>query len=230
MILKLSNNLPELFADAEKALKLYERISLSNLAPALNELRYAGHHILETVNANDDAERQGHELRAAEHCERARFDAKEATIVTLLECIADLRSLGISGEEMRKFIPEWDTLIDQASAARSLLERSGNAQEAQDSQAMDDAIACLMDFRDRILAAESDVLSLRDQHEEERRKIDEYNLAEKARAEDEANWAKERKEDRRYVASMLLSIAGIVLGVFGLFASVYGIFLTYKAC
>ena len=94
---------------------------------------------------------------------------------------------------------------------------------------MDEAIARLMDFRDHILAVESKVLSLRNRREDERRKIEEYNLAEKIRAEDEANLAKERKDDRRYIASTILSIAGIILGVFGLAASVYGIILTLKA-
>lgn len=68
----------------------------------------------------------------------------------------------------------------------------------------------------------SNILALRKRQDEENRRIEEYNLAEKARAEDEANLVRERKDDRRYVASM-------VLGIFGLLASVYGIILTLRA-
>ena len=42
----LSNKIKQLFDEAEDALKKYERISLTSLAPALNELRYAGHHLI----------------------------------------------------------------------------------------------------------------------------------------------------------------------------------------
>ena len=224
----LSSKIKVLYEDAENALKRYERITLSNLAPALNELRYAGHHVLEADAATDDESRKSHETRAIGHCERAKLDAKEATIISLLECVADLRSLGIAADEMREFIPDWNALVDEASAARSLLERIGNAKGADDDMEVDAAIAKLMDFRDRIIAAESSVLALRNHREEEARKIEEYNLAEKARAEDEANVARERKDDRRYVASIILSAVGIVLGIFGLAASIYGIILTLK--
>ena len=118
MTLTLSNKISSLYHEAENALKLYERISLSNLAPALNELRYAGHHILEAKSAADDEERLKHEERAVAHCERSIYDAKEATIITLLECIADLRTLGFSADEMRVFIPEWDTYINEASGSK----------------------------------------------------------------------------------------------------------------
>ena len=68
MSLPLLSKIHSLFEEAEDALKLYERISLSNLAPALNELRYAGHHILAAEAAEDDAVRDSHARRAVGHC------------------------------------------------------------------------------------------------------------------------------------------------------------------
>ncbi len=41
----------KLFADAESAIKLYERIGLDNVVAAVNELRYAGEHILAAETA-----------------------------------------------------------------------------------------------------------------------------------------------------------------------------------
>jgi len=224
-----SSSIRKLYEEAEEALKRYERISLVNLAPALNELRYVGHHLLEADGAGNEADKLQHLTRAKAHCERARYDAKEATIISLLECVADLRAMGISADEMRQFIPDWDDLIDDASAARTLLERTGNVKNDRDDAEIESAIERLMCFRERILAAESGVLSLRNQREEENRKIEEANLAEKARAEDEASIARERKDDRRFITSTILAVAGIVLGVFGLVASVYGIMLTLRA-
>ena len=224
-----SSSIRKLYEEAEEALKRYERISLANLAPALNELRYAGHHLLEADGVENEADKLQHLARAKAHCERARYDAKEATIISLLECVADLRAMGISADEMRQFIPDWDNLIDDASAARALLERTGNVKNIGDDAEIESAIGRLMYFRERILAAESGVLSLRNRREEENRKIEEANLAEKARAEDEANIARERKDDRRFITSTILAVTGIVLGVFGLVASVYGIMLTLRA-
>ena len=151
MILPLLSKIKSLYDEAESSLKLYERITLTNLAPALNELRYAGHHLLAAENATNDEDRNSHAERAIGHCERARYDAKEATIISLLECIADLRLLGVSADEMRVFIPDWDELIDEASKARSLLEHSGNVKETVNNKALDEAISKLMDFRDRII-------------------------------------------------------------------------------
>ena len=153
MILTPSNKIKSLFDEAESALKRYERISLSNLAPAINELRYAGHHLLEAENATCEDDRMTHEAQAIDHCVRAKMDAKEATVVSLLECVADLRSKDVSADDMRMFIPDWDRFIDEASKARSLLERSG-IWEKDNSHEIDEAIDKLMDFRDRIIETE----------------------------------------------------------------------------
>ena len=76
-----SSSIRKLYEEAEEALKRYERISLANLAPALNELRYAGHHLLEADGAGNEADKSQQLTRAKAHCERARYDAKEATMV-----------------------------------------------------------------------------------------------------------------------------------------------------
>ena len=179
-------------------------------------------------NAANEDECDAHEQQAMDHCERAKKDAKEATIISLLECVADLCSWGVSADDMRKFIPDWDKFIDKASEARSMLERS-DIWETDNNVEVDQAIENLMAFRDRILETEPKVRSLLEQRELEARKIEEYNLAEKARVENEANIEKERKDDRRYVLSIILSLMGIVLGALGLASAILGIILTLKA-
>lgn len=73
------------------------------------------------------------------------------------------------------------------------------------------------------------IQSLYEDAENALKRYERITLTNKARAEEAAIIARERKDDRRYVASMVLSVAGIVLGVFGLAASIYGIILTIKA-
>ncbi len=228
MILVHSNKIASLFNEAEVALKQYERINLLNLLPAVNELRYAGRHLLEAENAISEEEREKHEAQAIDHCERAKWDAKEATIISLLDFIAELRSRDISPDDMRMYIPEWDKFIDDASKARSLLERAG-IHDSVNAPDVDDAIEKLLDFRDRIIEAEPKVLSLLEQRKKKAYEIEEYNLAEKARVENEKNIERERQDDRRYVTSMILSLMGIVLGFLGVAASIFGILITIKS-
>ena len=42
---------------------------------AINELRYAGHHVLEASQADDEAEVEDHIASARNHCRRAVNDA-----------------------------------------------------------------------------------------------------------------------------------------------------------
>ena len=56
------NEVKKRYAEAETALKAYERITLTNLAPAINQLRYAGNHLLRASSEADDAERERHIL------------------------------------------------------------------------------------------------------------------------------------------------------------------------
>ena len=83
-----------LYSKAEAAIKLYERIGLDNLTIPLNELRYAGQHILRAETEANAEESKEDLFKAYRHCERALYDAKEATILCLLETVASFRESG----------------------------------------------------------------------------------------------------------------------------------------
>ena len=58
--------------------------------PAINELRYAGHHLLQSID--DDGVINIESLRKAKsHCERAMYEAAEAGIMFCLDSIKDFR-------------------------------------------------------------------------------------------------------------------------------------------
>ena len=75
----------KIYSDAEYAIKRYERIALEDQVAAINELRYAGHHVLEASLAEDESEIEDHIASARNHCRRAVNDAKDAAIVSQLE-------------------------------------------------------------------------------------------------------------------------------------------------
>lgn len=73
-----------LFQEAEDDIKDAERRSLNLCVPAVNELRYAGHHVLRGLAASAPEEREEQYLRASRHCQRARYDAVEMRLWSLL--------------------------------------------------------------------------------------------------------------------------------------------------
>ena len=56
--------------------------------PAHNELRYAGHHLLQSINDEGEVADEDLFRKAKNHCERAMYEAAEAGIMHILEAVA----------------------------------------------------------------------------------------------------------------------------------------------
>jgi len=76
-----------LFSKAEDRIKIVERINKNIVIPAVNELRYAGRHILWSLNAEAGYDKISHIEKAKSHCKRAIFDASEGGT---LFCLANI--------------------------------------------------------------------------------------------------------------------------------------------
>lgn len=74
----------QLYCDAEKRLKKVEHLTSDLAIPAINQLRYAGRHLVRILgNCAQDSQK---ELEQAEnHCKRASFDACESGLIYCLE-------------------------------------------------------------------------------------------------------------------------------------------------
>ena len=70
--------LAPLFEKAETAIKRVEHETSNLTIPAVNQLRYAGHHLIRSLN---DKSKNDELRKAANHCKRALFDAYEAGIL-----------------------------------------------------------------------------------------------------------------------------------------------------
>lgn len=216
-----------LYADAEDSIKRYERIGLDNLVPAINELRYAGQHLLAAETAEVEDERDKHLFRAERHCERARYDAKECTIVALLEGIATIRSLGFTDAELGSVVPDWAKIIKAASAAQTFIIHAGNVKSAPIAE-LDAAIDALMDASEKLRQCEPAIMGLR---QKKLAAIDAERQAEedrRVRAQEEAMLEQRTNEDRRYARSVLLAWIGIAIGALGLAATIYGTILALR--
>ena len=88
-----------LYAEAEFAIKRYERIALEDQIAAVNELRYAGHHILEAESEEDETKRLDHLTSARNHCRRAVQDAKDGHFASDGDSRAVCRAAARTGRE-----------------------------------------------------------------------------------------------------------------------------------
>ena len=116
-----SNDVKEAYETADQfAREVGERRSLVSI-PAHNELRYAGHHFMQSVGA-DDAEAADLRRKSFSHCQRAMYEAAEAGIMSWLKEINtfknDYRHLVVSS-----VVPNYAMILTAAKEAQAALAR-----------------------------------------------------------------------------------------------------------
>ena len=77
---------------AESRLKENELLHGEIRIVVINELRYAGSHIIKSLSCNDDIEKENQLESAIKHCKRAIYDSYEISILNLLESIKSIIS------------------------------------------------------------------------------------------------------------------------------------------
>ena len=109
LILKLV----ELYDTADRFAREVEDYCNEPVIPAINQLRYAGHHLAKGVaasGAGDDEKSRKELLKAKGHCKRSLYDASDAGIVFVVEYLKefryDYRDLVI-GEVIPNFVESW---------------------------------------------------------------------------------------------------------------------------
>ena len=110
-----------LFSNAEDKIKKIEHLAGGVIIPAVNQLRYAGQHLVRTLNGNGDSKE---ELRqAVNHCKRASFDACEAGLLYCLKLFMQFQ------DDYRKvsiipILPDWLDYCALAREAQNLIQIS----------------------------------------------------------------------------------------------------------
>lgn len=122
----------DLFQDAERQIKKAEEISGDLAVPAVNELRYAGCHLLEALSSDTPHLATEQVARARRHCQRAIFDASDASIIYLLEGVRafqdDYRRLVISD-----VIADYTDIKKTISDTRHKIEKARDDNERRES-------------------------------------------------------------------------------------------------
>ena len=73
------------YATAEKTIKLAEQVLEVLPVVSVNELRYAGFHVLKAIDNENEESSKEHLIFAKDHCERATLDAAALALVALTE-------------------------------------------------------------------------------------------------------------------------------------------------
>ena len=117
-----------LYDDADKFAREVAEFRESIAIPAHNELRYAGHHLLQALEDDGTVADQEQLRRASNHCERAMYEAAEAGITSLLISIQQFRE-DYKDIVVREVVPTYGDCIASAREAQELLTR-GRSKEA----------------------------------------------------------------------------------------------------
>ena len=146
----------QLYEDADKFAREVAEFRESISIPAHNELRYAGHHLLQALDDDGTVADQEQLRRACNHCERAMYEAAEAGITSLLISIrqfkddykdivisevvsaySDHKALAREAQQLlirgrSKEATATATASDYMQAFRRLLEASDSLEDARD--------------------------------------------------------------------------------------------------
>ena len=100
--------LRERYALADRISKSVSLFGDEVAIPAINELRYAGYHLLQALGENGSLENSSHIDQAIEHCDRAIYDATEVGIIALAQRISKFLSYyrSVAMREAVRDLPE----------------------------------------------------------------------------------------------------------------------------
>lgn len=98
------------YSRAEKAIKEFDLVDGNLCFPAVNQLRYAGYHILKCISCDRGAENDAYEqyYKALNHAKRAYYDARECLLISLINKVKDISELlGPFTFLLEKYIPNY---------------------------------------------------------------------------------------------------------------------------
>lgn len=184
------DNIEKNFKDAESKIKSAELLDQTISIPSINELRYAGHHILRATQLKEEDEILEELDKANRHTKRSFYDAVEASILYKLQKIENF-------DKEYKLIPETITVIDNYNSKLSQV--SNIVQEIEDIN---------IDSRDeKYKIIEDHYKTIKEINSEFQMSIPTIvNLIDK-------NEQTEKKEHRRFVLQLIMGAIAIIVTI-----------------
>ncbi len=184
------DNIEKNFKDAESKIKSAELLDQTISIPSINELRYAGHHILRATQLKEEAGIVEELDKANRHTKRSFYDAVEASILYKLQKIENF-------DKEYKLIPETITVINNYNSKLSQV--SNIVQEIEDIN---------IDSRDeKYKIIEDHYKTIKEINNEFQMSIPTIvNLIDK-------NEQTEKKEHRRFVLQLIMGAIAIIVTI-----------------
>lgn len=184
------DNIEKNFKDAESKIKSAELLDQTISIPSINELRYAGHHILRATQLKEEAGIVEELDKANRHTKRSFYDAVEASILYKLQKIENF-------DKEYKLIPETITVINNYNSKLSQV--SNIVQEIEDIN---------IDSRDeKYKIIEDHYKTIKEINSEFQMSIPTIvNLIDK-------NEQTEKKEHRRFVLQLIMGAIAIIVTI-----------------
>ncbi len=107
------------YIETEKLIRVLANVLPSTMVQPINQLRYAGHHILKAVNAEErDAHYQVNVIEAFKHCKRAYYDAIDLYIYHMAEAHRDKLSFLPDQKQIRSLAGELESFLEAVNRSR----------------------------------------------------------------------------------------------------------------
>ena len=154
--------------------------------PAINELRYAGYHLLQSIGDDGSISKDEQFRRAISHCERAMYEAAEAGINSVLVWIDQFRE-DYKNIVVKDVVDDYARILAHTRKAQDLIARGRSDQ---------------MSSSDRV-----------SRYMETFRQLREYSeLLEASRDDLNAKLSEQVRDKRRFIIRCLLILLGVVVG------------------
>ena len=114
----------DLYNEAEVDLKSYGREDNRLFVPGVNQLRYAGQHLVRALGATDEQAARSNLDAAERHAQRALYDINDAAIQYHLAGITRIRTQYFVN--LNAIVPNYQEVVDAVRSARKNLERVSN--------------------------------------------------------------------------------------------------------
>jgi len=175
-----------LFNKAEIDLKKSEHLDSKLNIPCINELRYAGYHIAKATSGDNPDENIE---KAVGHCKRAIYDANESAVIFLLESIRSFQNDYAGSANVSTIVDGYSKLKQEISDIANRIKQN----KSENSGSRDKYYESCSDDCDRLKEIENLLTISRD----------EINVLE----------AKDLKDTRRFVTTVVLGGLGIVTAI-----------------
>ncbi|MYN67234.1 MAG: hypothetical protein F4X11_19760 [Acidobacteria bacterium] len=193
------SELTESYETADRFTREVAQFRSAVAVPANNELRYAGHHLLQALDGQKQISKPDELRKAKNHCERAMYDAAEAGILYAIDEIGRFQD-DYNDVVVSRVVRDYPNIRALAIGAQATLAQ-GRGSRASVQQQTTEYMELFRQLRDAVRVLDGSRDDLNAMIDEDR--------------------AKEQSESRRFLLQFVVRVAGSLLAAMGLIWTIW---------